>query len=129
MSDFEVYKGNPKQTLKMFRRDYILLAIVVGAAIAFVMYFYSEQQNTDKIQPGVFIKGINVSGLTKEEAIETVNAELKKQMKDHIELTYKNNNYHVEVEQIEARFDIESSVDYAFNIGKTGDFASNMGEY
>lgn len=135
MSDFEVYKGNPKQTLKMFRRDniilvfIILLAIVVGAAIAFVMYFYSEQQNTDKIQPGVFIKGINVSGLTKEEAIETVNAELKKQMNDHIELTYKNNNYHVEVEQIEAKFDIESSVDYAFNIGKTGDFASNIGEY
>ena len=93
MSDFEVYKGNPKQTLKMFRRDnillvfIILLAIVVGAAIAFVMYFYSEQQNTDKIQPGVFIKGINVSGLTKEEAIETVNAELKKQMNDHIKTT------------------------------------------
>lgn len=107
----------------------ILLALVVGIIIAMITIFYSEQQNTDKIQTGVFIKGINVSGLTKKEATELVNSELDKQMNDHIELTYKNNNYYVEVEQIEAMFDIESSVDYAFNIAKSGNFLEDMKEY
>ena len=135
MSEYEIYNGDVKKTLKMFRHDNILLvfiilvAIVAGILIASVMAFYNNQQNTDKIQSGIFIKGINVSGLTKEEAITLVNAELKKQMNDHIELLYKNNNYYVEVEQIGAKFDIEASVEYAFNIAKTGDFWNDMQEY
>lgn len=132
MQNFENNSGSRK---KIFRRDNIilvftiLLAIVVGIIIAMVTMFYSNQQNTDKIQSGVFIKGINVSGLTKEEAIALVNSELDKQMNDHIELIYKNNNYYVEVEQIGAKFDIEASVDYAFNIAKSGVFLQDMAEY
>ena len=91
--------------------------------------FYNNQQNTDKIQGGVFIKGINVSGLTKQQAIEHVNKELSKQMNDQIELLYKNNNYYVEIEQIEARFDVESCVDYAFKIAKSGEFLKDMQNY
>lgn len=132
MQNFENNSGSKK---KVFRRDNIilvftiLLAIVVGIIIAIVAMFYSNQQNTDKIQSGVFIKGINVSGLTKEDAIVLVNTELDKQMNDHIELIYKNNNYYVEVEQIDAKFDIEASVDYAFNIAKSGVFLQDMAEF
>lgn len=135
MSDFEIYNGNAKKTLKMFRKDNVLLvfvmllAIVIGIFIASTVMFYYNQQNTDCIQSGVFIKGVNVSGLTKDEAIELVNSELSKQMNNHIELTYKNNNYYVEVEQIEAKFDIEASVNYAFNIAKSGNFLEDMQDY
>ncbi len=107
----------------------ILLVIVIGIFIVAIRTLYKNQQTTDKIQSGVFIKGINVSGLTKKEAIEMVDAELDKQMNDHIELIYKNNSYYVEVEQINAKFDIESSVDYAFNIAKSGDFLKDLNEY
>lgn len=132
MLDFE---ENPKPKKKIFRHDNIvlvftvLLAVVIGIIAAIVIMFYSNQQNTDKIQSGVFIKGINVSGLTKEEAINLVDSELDKQMNDHIELTYKNNNYYVEVEQIGAKFDIEASVNYAFNIAKSGNFVQDMKDY
>ena len=67
----------------MFRRDsvalvfVILLAIVVSMVIAAVLAFYHNQQNSNRIQPGVFIKGINVSGLTKEEATRLVQEDLK----------------------------------------------------
>ena len=129
------FEGNFTVKKKFFSRSnivlvfIILLAIVIGIIIALLSMFYSNQQTTDKIQPGVFIKGINVSGLTKKEAIELVDSELDKQMNDHIELTYKNNNYYVEVEQIDAKFDIEASVDYAFNIAKSGDFVKDINEY
>ena len=135
MSDFEIYNGDVKKTLKMFRKDnvflvfIILLVIVLAIFITSIMMFYDYQQNTDKIQPGVFIKDIDVSGLTKTEATELVTKELANQMNDHIELIYKNNKYHVEVEQIDAKFDIESSVDYAFNIGKTGDLLTDLQSY
>ena len=135
MSDYEIYNGDVKKTLKMFRRDnlllvfIILLAIVLGIFIASIAMFYNHQQNTDKIQSGVFIKGINVSGLTKEEAIDVVTKDLADQMNDHIELIYKNNNYYVEIEQIDAKFDIEGSVNYAFNIAKTGKFFEDLQSY
>ena len=135
MSDYEIYNGDVKKTLKMFRRDnillvfIILLAIVLGIFIASIAMFYNHQQNTDKIQSGVFIKGINVSGLTKEEAIDVVTKDLADQMNDHIELIYKNNNYYVEIEQIDAKFDIEGSVNYAFNIAKTGNFFEDLQSY
>ena len=135
MPEFEIFKGNTKNILKHFRHDnvflvfFILLAIVLGVCIAATITFYNNQQNSNVIQSGVFIKGINVSGLTKEEAIELVNTELSYQMNDHIELTYKNHNYYVEIEQIGAKFDIEASVNYAYNIAKTGDFLKDITQY
>ena len=135
MPDFEIFKGNTKKVLKMFRHDNILLvftilvAVVIGIVVASGMMFYYNQQNSDTIQSGVYIKGINVSGLKRDEAIELVENELKNQMNDHIELTYKNYNYYVEVEQIEAKFDIEASVDFAFKIAKNGNFFQDVQEY
>lgn len=135
MPDFEIFKGNTKNVFKMFRHDNvaliftILLALVVGICIAAVSFFYSDIQNSNRIQSGIFIKGINVSGLTRDEAIIVVKKELSDQMNDHIELSYNNNIYYVEIEQIGAKFNIEDSVDYALNIAKTGSFSRNITEY
>lgn len=135
MPEFEIFRGNKESVLKHFRHDnvilvfFILLAIVLGIFIAATIMFYSNQQNSNVIQSGVYIKGINVSGLTKQEAKELVNKELSYKMNDHIELTYKNYNYYVEIEQIGAKFDIESSVEYAFNIAKSGNFFADLGQY
>lgn len=101
MPDFEIFNGDTKKVFKMFKYDsvafifVILVAVVIAIFISASIIFYINTQNSDKIQSGVFIKGVNVSGLTKEEAITLVNEELKKQMNDHIELVYKNSNYYV----------------------------------
>ena len=135
MPDFQIFKGNTKKVFKMFRHDNIafvftiLLAIVLGICIAAVSFFYANIQNSNTIQSGIFIKGINVSGLTKEEAVALINNELASQMNDHLELSYKNNTYYVEIEQIGAKFNIEDSVEYAFNIAKTGTFKENIIQY
>ena len=135
MPEFEIFKGNNKKILKMFRRDnvlvvfFILTAVVIGLCIAATIMFYSNQQEANTIQSGVFIKNINVSGLTKEEAITLVNNELNNLMNDHIELVYKNNVYYLEVEQIEAKFDVESSVSFALDIAKSGNFIQDINQY
>ncbi len=135
MPDFEIFRGNTKTLLKNFKHDniifvyLILVAIVIGIIIASSIMFYLNQQNSEVIQSGVFIKGINVSGLTKQEATDLVTTEITSQMHDHIELTYKNYNYYVEIEQIGAKFDIEASVNYAYNLAKTGNFFSDLKQY
>ena len=85
MPKFEIFKGNSQKLLKNFRHDnvflvfFILFAIVLGIFIAGCIAFYTNQQNSNVIQSGVYIKEINVSVLTKEEAIEVVQKELSYQ--------------------------------------------------
>jgi len=135
MSDFEIFKGNATEIFRSFKHDNIalvfacLVAIVIGIFIAITIFFYSNIQNSETIQSGVFIKGINVSGLTKDEAIKIVDEKLKSQMDTPIELVYKNSNYYVELEQIDAKFDVESSVVFALNIAKSGNFFQDIQEY
>lgn len=135
MPEFKIFKGNPKNTIKMFRHDntilvyLILLAILIGIIVSSLVIVYNNQQNSDLIQPGVFIKDLNVSGLTKEEAKKMVVNSLSKKMEEHIELRYNNYNYYVELEQIQAEFDIDSCIDIAFNIGKSGHFFDDLKQY
>ena len=114
---------------KIFLVFIILLAIVIGLVISSILFFYYNEQKSDKIQPGIFIKGINVSGLTKEEAYTLVKEELDKKMNGHMELLYKNNSYYLEVEQINAKFDIEEAVDIAFNFSKKNNIFHDIHEY
>lgn len=114
---------------KVLKSFIILLIILVAILIIATFIFYAQKQKSDRIQPGVFIKGINVSGLTRDEAIALVNNELADDLSNHIELIYKNNSYYLELEQIDARFDIDSSVDYALNVAKNNGFNDNMNEY
>ncbi len=135
MPEYKIFKGNTKNVLKMFRRDnivlvyIILVALFIGALIASISIFYFHTQNSNVIQSGIFIKGTNVSGLTKEEAIALVSNELKGQMNDHITLTYKNHEFYVDIEQIEAKFDIEASVNFALKVARTGDFFQDVQAY
>ncbi|MCI8277357.1 MAG: hypothetical protein HFJ46_05520 [Clostridia bacterium] len=135
MSDFKISYKNNKQVLDMFRRDntiliyIILLAVVLGIFIASAFVFYTKHINSDVIQSGIYIKDINISGLTKEEAIKLVKSELDKELNDHLLLRYKNNDYYLAIEQIEAKFNIEDSVEFAYNLARSGNFFSDLHDY
>lgn len=135
MPEFEVSYKNNEKVLKMFRKDntifiyVIMLAIVLGIFIASVIMFYSNHQKSNCLQSGIYIKNINVSGLTKEEAITLVSNELNKQLNDHLLLRYKNNDYYVAVEQIEAKFNVEDSVEFAYKVGRSGKFFKDVQDY
>ncbi len=107
----------------------ILLAIVIGIFVASVITFYVCHKNSAGIQSGVSIKGINVSGLTKDEAKELVGEKLKSELNHHLILKYHNYEYYVEVEQFEAEFDLETSLDYAYQIGRSGNVFKDIKDY
>lgn len=97
----------------------IILAIFIGISIASLIVFYYVHLKSDTIQSGVFIKGVNVSGLTKEEATNSVKEYLNNVMTEQIILNYNNNEYLVAVEQINAKFNVEYAVQYAYDIGRS----------
>ena len=69
----------------------ILIAIFLGILIALISTWYLTHKNDIKIQGGVYIKGVDVSELTKEEAKGTVQAYLNEVMSDYV--IFKYNNY------------------------------------
>lgn len=107
----------------------IMVAIFFGILIAAFLSFYFSHKNSNTIQAGVYIKGTNVSGLTKEAAIDLVSEALRGKMNDNIILKYKNYEFYVEIEQIEAEFDIEASVDFAYKIGRSNNIFQNVKDY
>lgn len=127
--------ANNKKIIKMFRKDntlliyVILLAIFIGIILASFFIFYLNQKNSNTIQAGVYIKGINVSGLTKEEAEKLLEKEIYTKFKEHLILNYKNYDYYLEPEQIEAEFDIKSSINFAYNIARGGSIIQNVKDY
>lgn len=107
----------------------ILIAIFLGILVAGIIAFYVAFQNSETITSGVFIKNVNVSGMTKEEAKNAVTNYLNENMADNLILKYSNYEYNVAIEQIEAKFDVDSAVNYAFNIGRTNSFFGNVQNY
>ena len=103
-----------------------LIVVAISIFVVSAMLFYHIYKKNDKIQSGVYIKGINISGLTKQDAIGLVAQNLKQDLKDSIILKYKNNEYYVEVEQFEAKFDVEKSVELAYQIGRSGNMIKDI---
>lgn len=107
----------------------ILIAIFLGILIAGSIAFYTSFQSSETITSGVFIKSVNVSGMTQNEAKTAVTNYLKENMANNLVLKYSNYEYNVAIEQIEAEFDVDSAVNYAFNIGRTKNFFGNVKDY
>ena len=107
----------------------ILILVVLAIFLIGTFAFYTTHKNNSKIQSGVFIKGINISGLSKTEAKRLVNENLELELNDHIILKYKNYEYYVEVEQFEAKFDIDASVDLAYSVGRSGNIVKDLKDY
>ena len=126
---------NDIRILKEMKRGSIGFTFLFLVVILFVLVFcgillvYVHFQESDKIPEGVYVKSVYVSGLNRDEAIERVNRALDAQMNKTIQLQYKNEVYYLEIEQIEAKFDVEASIDYALKIGKSGNIFKDFNTY
>ena len=72
----------------------ILLIIVIIGCISTLFIIHHIFQNKETISNGVYIKNIDVSGLTRSEAIDKVNQGLDEIMNDTVILGYNNNEYY-----------------------------------
>lgn len=106
-----------KKHSKMFM---ILSIVVIIAIMAFSTVFALMNKVSDKIIYGISIKGIDVSGLTIEQATDKMNNAFEEQWKKDITLKYEDFETVVTPEQIEMKFNVDEAVKLAYSIGRTG---------
>lgn len=69
-----IYEPKNSEAYKVIGIVFAILFIIVFAMLTAIAFYNS---NSDKIISGIYIKNVNVSGLTKQEAIAKVNNDLK----------------------------------------------------
>ena len=110
---------------------WIIVAIVVVAAAAAVggYFFYQEKAKEEKrqmlevsiIYPGISVEGIDVGGLSKEEATDKLNQELSKQIAENqVVFRHEDNSWTYGFDKFEMNFDVDKAVEDAYAIGRTG---------
>lgn len=98
----------------------IVSVILIIAAMVFSTIFALLNKTNDKIVKGVFVKGIDISGLTKQEATDKLSEMFSKELKEDITLKHADFETVVTPEQIEMNFKLSEAIDLAYSIGRTG---------
>lgn len=123
-------KSNTKEILKE-KNSYnkkLIISLVLIAVIVILLFstiFSLANLNNNKIISGVSIKGIDISGLTKEEAFDKVTGIANEKLTTPFDLLHNNSVTTIIPEQLGASFDIETSIDTAYKIGREGNIFEN----
>lgn len=106
------------------------IGLVVGIVIILICislnYFTKNYLYNGKIAKNIFVQDIDISQMSKEEAIEAINKKYKPQ---NINLRYNNSNYEIDFEDINLQYNTEELVNHAYNSTKTGSYFKDIASY
>ena len=120
----EKAKTNKSDVLVIFG---ILLAIVILLVTVVYGTFSIMTEKSTTIAKGIYIKNIDVSGLTREQAKEKINNYISSVIPEEIKLTHNGFETSLSTSQLSIYFNTDEAVDMAYNIGKTGNiFQKNL---
>ena len=117
-------KPKKDQTKKMKKIiiSFIIFAIVI---LIFSTVFALANINNEKIISGVTIEGVEVSGLTKEEAMANLETLYSEKMQNNIMLQYGEFESELNSTLMEVNYDIEKAVNEAYSLGRDGNIFVN----
>ena len=119
-------EGKKKKLTSKKKKILIIIAIAVLVVLAiFSTIFAILNIGNDKIVSGISIKGIEVSGLTKEEALQKIQEAVGIELGKDVLIKKEDYENTVSPEQIEAKYDIEGAVDEAYSVGRLQNIFSN----
>lgn len=120
----EEAKTNKSDVLVIFG---ILLAIVILLVTVVYGTFSIMTEKSTTIAKGVYIKNIDVSGLTREQAKEKINNYISSVIPEEIKLKHNGFETSLSTSQLSIYFNTDEAVNMAYNIGKTGNiFQKNL---
>ncbi len=99
----------------------ILLAIILVSFVCFTLI----NANSTTIVHGVYVHRFNVSKLSKEEALTSVNNSISANIPEEIKLIYKDFETTIPTADLNITFDSNSAVNEAYSIGRTGNLLDN----
>ena len=114
-------ENEKKDKLHWYTKIIVVVSVLLLISVmVFSVIFALMNKNSDKIVEGIFVKGIEISGLTKEEATAKLNEIFTNHLKKDIVLKHNEFETAITPEQIETNFNITEAVDLAFSVGRTG---------
>lgn len=114
-----------KKPHKMMITSGIAFAIILLLLFLFSTVFALASSHKSTIMNGIMIKNIDVSNLTKEQAIEKVSNALNEKLTQAITLKHKEYELVVFPEQFDISFSVEEAVDMAYAKGRNGNLFEN----
>ena len=103
----------------------VIISIILVAILALSTVFAIMNINNDKIISGVKIKGIDVSGLTEDEAKSKIELIYQEKNSRDIELKYEDYEASINSELLEINYEIENAVKEAISVGKSNNIFVN----
>lgn len=114
-------KSQKQKTLKIA----IIIFLVLFILTMFCTGFALLNINNTKIISGVKVKGIEIKGLTVEEAKNIIKEKLDENLSKDILVKSNGFEYTFRLNQIEANYEIEEAVNNAYLVGRNGNIISN----
>lgn len=109
--------NNPKS-----KKKYVILGIIIGiflvVGILLSTIFALVNINNEKIISGVSISGVDVSGLSKEEAKGTIESLYHVKKEKEIDLKYEDYEASLNPTLMEVNYDIDKAIEEAYQIGR-----------
>ena len=103
----------------------ILVFIVIILLIITFGIFTVYNANNNNIVSGVYIKNVDVSNLSKNEAKEKISSYINENLPENIALKHNDYETSIPLSSLNLSFDIDSAVDSAYSIGKNGNIFQN----
>lgn len=119
--DYEKKKAKNKRRIK--------IAIIIGA-ILFILLIFSIifsliNINNNEILSGISVNGIEVSGLSKEEATEKLESLVTQKKTKEILLKHEEFETQINPELIEVNYNLDGAIEAAYNIGRDSNIFVN----
>lgn len=103
----------------------IIMSIIVLIGIIFSTIFALININNNNIVSGVKIKGIDVSGLSREEAKSKIELIYNEKNQNDIVLKYEEYESTINAEVLETKYDIENAIEEAISVGRSSNIVIN----
>ncbi len=115
------YKKNSDVLIISLYISFIFILIILICFCIFCLI----NTNTKNIISGVYIKGVNVSGLSREEAKEKVSEYINSSIPEEITLKHEDFETSLSSSQLSIYFNVDEAVEMAYQIGKNGNILEN----
>ena len=117
-------KSGKGSQVKIVIISVIVTVLVIGLLVVSTI-FAILTRNSDKIISGMYINSVNVSGLTKEEALVKLESQLNNNETNIIKVSRNEYVKELKLSDLEAKFALEDAVEYAYNYGRDNNFLFN----
>lgn len=123
-SEYKVVKDNSKKQIK------IAAAVISIVAVMIIILFVSTifalvNLSNEKMIDGIIIKGVELVGLSRDDAKLEVEEAIYNELSKNIILRYEDYETSMSPEQIEASYNVDKAIEEAYSLGRDGNIIKN----